>query len=53
MVLTVIWTVCALAIALGVAKEAWRERRRARRFVQGIQDGPPHFKWISRRFHRW
>lgn len=52
-VLTAVWTVCVLAIALALAKQAWSERRRARRAAQGIVDSPRKWVWIGGRFQRW
>jgi hypothetical protein len=51
--LTAIWTVCLLAIALALANQAWSERRRARSAAQGIAESPrSHWKWIGIGFHR-
>ena len=53
LVLTAVWTVSVLAIALALAKQAWSERRRARRAAQGIADSPRKWVWIGGGFHRW
>jgi len=51
-VLTVIWSVCVLAIALAYAKQAWRERRQALRAAQGLGGAPRNWAWIGWRYHR-
>lgn len=52
-VLTVIWTVCVLAIALAYAKQSWSERRRIRRDAPGgVQSPRSNWKWIGIGFHR-
>jgi hypothetical protein len=52
-VLTVIWTVCMLAIALAHVRQVWSERRRARSAAQYVAESPrSHWKWIGIGFHR-
>jgi hypothetical protein len=53
-VLTVVWTVSILAITLAFAKQAWSDRRHARRAAQGgIVDGPRRSFWIGGGIQRW
>ena len=52
-VLSVVWTVSMLAIMLAFAKQAWSERRRARRVAQGVACSPRKSFWIGGGFQRW